>query len=133
MQPIIDRLDREGHFGIVRLVKAWPEVVGETIARRTQVVSLKFHTAVVKVAGAMWIQELNLMRAQILERLRERLGDDIVRELRFVKGTLGRRERSRLRPVPRAPRHAIQLPELKDPELRRTFESLIEAWGRSTR
>ena len=133
MQPIIDRLNREGHFGIVRLIKVWPEIVGETIARRTEVVSLKFHTAVVKVSGPMWIQELSLMSTQILERLRERLGDDIVRDLRFVKGTLGRRERSRLRPVPRAPRHAIELPELKDPGLRRAFESLIEAWGRSNR
>jgi len=25
------------------------------------------------------------------------------------------------------------LPELKDPELRRAFESLIEAWGRASR
>jgi predicted nucleic acid-binding Zn ribbon protein len=133
MQPLIERLDREGHFGIVRLIKAWPDIVGETIARRTEVASLKFHTAVVKVSSAMWIQELNLMRAQILERLREHLGYDTVRELRFVRGAISRRKPPRLRTVPRAPRHAIKLPELKDPELRRAFESLIEAWGRSQR
>ncbi len=133
MQPLIERLDREGHFGIVRLVKAWPDIVGETIARRTEVASLKFHTAVVKVSGAMWIQELNLMRAQILDRIRDYLGDDIVRELRFVRGSIARRKPPRLRTVPRAPRHAIKLPEFKDPELRRAFESLIEAWGRSQR
>ena len=88
MQPLIDRLDSEGHFAIVRLAKAWPDIVGETIARRTEIVSLKFHTAVVKVSGAMWIQELNLMKAQILERVSERIGDDAVRELRFVHGRL---------------------------------------------
>src|ERR1700726_3343877 len=97
MQPILDRLDREGHFAIVRLAKAWPDIVGETIARRTEIVSLKFHTAVVKVSGAMWIQELNLMKSQILARLRESLHDDSVRDLRFVKGTLSRRERPKLR------------------------------------
>src|SRR5580700_7719859 len=68
LQPILDRLDTAGHFGIVRLMKTWPEVVGETIARRTEVQSLKFHTAVVKVSGAMWIQELTLMKMQILDR-----------------------------------------------------------------
>lgn len=131
---IIDRLDTEGHFAIVRLVQAWPEVVGETIARRTEVVELKFHTAVVKVSGAMWIQELNLLKPQILERLRTRVGDDAVRDLRFVQGRLSRRRaRPRLRLAPRAPRRAIELPELKDPELRRAFESLIEAWGRAPR
>ena len=133
MQPLLDRIDREGHFAIVRLAKAWPEIVGETIARRTEIVSLKFHTAVAKVSGAMWIQELNLMKSQILARVTERLGDDAVREIRFVQGRLSRRERPKLRTVPRATRKSIELPELKDPELRKAFERLIEAWGRASR
>lgn len=133
MQPLLDRLDREGHFAIVRLTKAWPEIVGETIAHRTEIVSLKFHTAMVKVSGAMWIQELNLMKAQILARVTERLGDDTVRELRFVQGRLSRRERPKLRTVPRATRRSVELPKLKDPELRAAFERLIEAWGRAPR
>ena len=131
--PIIDRLDAEGHFAIVRLIREWPEIVGANIARRTQVDSIKFHTVVIKVSTAMWIQELGLIKAQILARLRERLGDDSVRDIRFVRGSLSRHERPPLRPVPRAARHAIELPPLKDPELRRAFDSLIEAWGRATR
>jgi hypothetical protein len=133
MQPLLDRIDREGHFAIVRLAKAWPEIVGETIARRTEIVSLKFHTAVIKVSTAMWIQELSHMRMQILERVQQTLGDDSVHELRFVRGTLSRRERPKLRTVPRATRKSIELPELKDPELRKAFERLIEAWGRASR
>jgi predicted nucleic acid-binding Zn ribbon protein len=133
MQPLLDRIDREGHFAIVRLAKAWPEIVGEGIARRTEIVSLKFHTAVVKVSGAMWIQELNLMKAQILARVTARLGDDVVRDLRFVQGRLSKRDKPKLRTVPRATRKSIPLPELKDPELRKAFERLIEAWGRASR
>ncbi len=133
LQEILSRLDREGHFEIVRLMRLWPEVVGETIARRTEIAGFKFHTATVKVSGAMWIQELNLMKPQIMSRLARALGDDAVREIRFVQGRLSRRERPRLRTVPRPTRHAIELPELKDPELRRAFESLIEAWGRASR
>jgi predicted nucleic acid-binding Zn ribbon protein len=130
---IVDRLDPEGHFDLVRVVKAWPEVVGETIARRTEIAELKFHVAIVKVSSPIWIQELTLMRPQILERLRAAVGNDSVRDLRFVKGALSRRERPRLRSVPRGTRHSIELPGLKDPELRRAFEQLIEAWGRSPR
>jgi predicted nucleic acid-binding Zn ribbon protein len=133
LQSILARIDREGHFEIVRLVRLWPEVVGDAIARRTEVTGLKFHTAVVKVSGAMWIQELNLMKPQILERLRTTMGNDAVRDLRFVSGRLSRRERPKLRSVPRETRRSIDLPELKDPELRRAMESLIEAWGRSSR
>jgi hypothetical protein len=130
---IINRLDSDGHFAIVRLLQAWPEVVGDTLARRTEVVDLKFHTAVIKVSGAMWIQELNLLKPEILSRLSSRIGDDAVRDLRFVQGRLGRRTPPRLRTVARAPRRAIELPDLKDPELRRAFENLIEAWGRGHR
>src|SRR6202789_1026442 len=126
MQPLLDRIDREGHFAIVRLAKAWPEIVGETIARRTEIVSLKFHTAVVKVSGAMWIQELNLMKPQILERLRSAMGNDAVRDLRFVRGRVSRRERPKLRSIPRETRRSVELPELKDPELRRLFERLLD-------
>ena len=98
-------------------------------------VELKFHTAVVRVSGAMWIQELNRsLKPEILARLAARVGDDAVRDLRFVQGRLSRRPaRPRLRTVARAPRRAVELPESKDPELRRAFESLIEAWGRAPR
>jgi predicted nucleic acid-binding Zn ribbon protein len=133
LHGILTQLDSGGRFELVRLIRIWPEMVGEAIARRTEVASVKFHTAVIKVVGAMWIQELNLMKPQILGRLRAALGDDSVRDLRFVLGRISRRERPRLRVVPRAPRHAIELPELKDPELRRAFASLIEAWGRASR
>ncbi|HTT76271.1 MAG TPA: DUF721 domain-containing protein, partial [Candidatus Binataceae bacterium] len=133
LHGILAQLDSGGHFDLIRLIRIWPETVGEAIARRTEVASVKFHTAVVKVSGAMWIQELNLMKPQILSRLREALGDDSVRDLRFVMGKLSRRDRPRLRAVPRSPRHGIELPELKDPALRQAFASLIEAWGRAAR
>ena len=91
------------------------------------------YTAIIKVSGAMWIHELSMMKPQILARLRDALGDDSVRDIRFIQGRLSRREAPRLRVVPRAPRHAIDLPELRDPELRRAFANLIEAWGRASR
>jgi predicted nucleic acid-binding Zn ribbon protein len=133
IQELLSRFDSEGHFAIVRLMRLWPQIVGETIAARTEVSSLKFHTAVVKVSGAMWIQELNLAKPQILARVRETMHDDTVREIRFVQGRMSRRARPHLKSVSRGPRRSIELPELKDPELRRAFESLIEAWGRAPR
>ena len=133
IQDLLAHVDTGGHFELVRLIRIWPEAVGENIARRTEVSSLRFHTAVVRVSTAMWIQELNLMRPQILSRLQTAMRNDAVREIRFVPGRLGRRERKRLQSVGRVTRRPIELPELKDPELRRAFESLIENWGRSPR
>jgi hypothetical protein len=133
IQDLLANLDTGGHFELVRLIRLWPEVVGATIARRTEISSLKFHTAVVKVSTAMWIQELNLMRPQILSRLNVAMKNDAVREIRFVQGRLSRREHKHLRVLARAPRRPIQLPELADPSLRQAFDNLIEAWGRAPR
>src|SRR5260370_27815279 len=101
IQELLARFDSEGRFEIVRLIRVWPDVVGETIARRSEIIGFKFNTAVVKVSGAMWIQELNLMKPQILDRLRDRIDGGVVRELRFVQGRLSRREKPRLRAVAR--------------------------------
>jgi predicted nucleic acid-binding Zn ribbon protein len=131
IQDLLNNLDYGGHFELVRLIRLWPEIVGETIARRTEVTSLKFHTALVRVSTAMWIQELNLMRSQIHSRINAAMRNDAVREIRFVHGRLSRRERKNLRIIGRPARRPIQLPELQDPELRAAFERLIEAWGRS--
>jgi len=133
IQDLLTNLDTGGHFELVRLIRLWPEIVGETIARRTEISSLKFHTAVVRVSTSMWIQELNLMRPQILSRVNASMRNDAVREIRFVQGRLSRRERKDLRVLGRGARRPIQLPELEDTELQRAFDSLIEAWGRSPR
>jgi predicted nucleic acid-binding Zn ribbon protein len=133
IQELLARFDSDGRFEIVRLIRVWPEVVGEAIARRSEIIRLKFHTAVVRVSGTMWLQELNLMKPQILNRLRNQIDGDAIRDLRFVQGRLSRRERPRLHSVPRNTRRSIELPGVSDPELRRAFESLIEAWGRSPR
>ena len=59
---------------------------------------------------------LNLLKPEILARLAARVGDDAVRDRRFVQGRLSRCPAClRLRTVARAPRRAIDLPELKDP------------------
>jgi predicted nucleic acid-binding Zn ribbon protein len=130
---LLSNLDPGSHFELVRLIRLWPQIVGDTIAHKTEVKSLKFHTAVVKVSTAMWVQELSLMRPQILARISTATGNDAVREVRFVHGRLSRRERKHLRSVGRVARRPIELPELHDPELRRAFENLVEAWGRSPR
>lgn len=130
---LLSRFDADGRFELVRLIRLWPEIVGEGIARRTEVSGLKFHTAVVRVSGAMWLQELNLMKPQILAQLHRLLGADVIHDLRFVSGRLSRREHSRLKPIARGARRYVELPDLRDHELRQAFDSLIEAWGRASR
>jgi predicted nucleic acid-binding Zn ribbon protein len=62
---------------------AWSATVGERIAAVAQPVSERAGTVVVGCTDPVWAQELDLMQGQLLERLRERLGEGAPRDLRF--------------------------------------------------
>jgi predicted nucleic acid-binding Zn ribbon protein len=67
---------------------AWAETVGERVAGAAQPVSEREATVVVECSDPVWAQELDLMQAELLERLSERLGEQAPQSLRFsVKDT----------------------------------------------
>ncbi len=49
--------------------------MGDELAARAEPVSERDGEVIVECADAVWAQELDLMQAQLLERLRERLGE----------------------------------------------------------
>jgi predicted nucleic acid-binding Zn ribbon protein len=62
---------------------AWPTTVGEHLAAVAEPVSERDGTLTVECADAVWAQELDLMQATLLERLREELGERAPEALRF--------------------------------------------------
>jgi predicted nucleic acid-binding Zn ribbon protein len=59
------------------------EVVGERVAAVAQPVSERDGAVIVDCSDPVWAQELDLMQEQVQGGLRERLGDDAPRSLRF--------------------------------------------------
>ena len=62
---------------------AWARAVGEQLAAVATPVSERAGTLTVECADAVWAQELDLMQAALLERLREQLGGSAPEALRF--------------------------------------------------
>jgi len=66
----------------------WAEVVGESIAAATQVISVDHGVLRVSAKSAAWAQELGFLRLELLARLNRRLGapatQPFVREIHFV-------------------------------------------------
>ena len=83
----------------------WPEVVGEANARRSWPERVQDGVLSVVAASPAWAQELALLKGQIMERLRERLGADIIKDIRFSAGRrhLPRRAREPKGARPRRP------------------------------
>jgi predicted nucleic acid-binding Zn ribbon protein len=67
---------------------AWAESVGERVAAVTEPVSERAGTVTVSCADSVWAEELELMQGQLLERLRERLGERAPQSLKFRVGVV---------------------------------------------
>jgi predicted nucleic acid-binding Zn ribbon protein len=68
---------------LASLQSVWAELVGERIAAVAQPVSERGGEVTVDCSDSVWAQELDLMQQQLLERLRERLGERAPQSLRF--------------------------------------------------
>ena len=62
---------------------AWDEAVGDRVAAVAQPVSEKDGAVTIECSDPVWAEELDMMQATLLERLRDRLGERAPRSLRF--------------------------------------------------
>ncbi len=74
---------------LASLQAAWPEAVGERVAAVTRPVSERGGEATIACADPVWAEELTLMAEQLLDRLRERMGEAAPSALRFRVEELG--------------------------------------------
>lgn len=83
-----------------RLLTEWGELVGPKISARTRPYGVFDSVLIVEVASSAWLQELTMLRAQILAGLLERLGEPrLFAELKFKLAT--GRTTAPVRPPPR--------------------------------
>jgi hypothetical protein len=139
-------LKRFGPSGaMAEIVRAWPRVVGESIARNAWPARVsRDGTLHVATSSATWAFELGLLAADIQGRLATELGDEAPAALRFAPGRLpeppadpGRAARSASpQPTPEDRREAARLAAtIEDENLRKVVAeaaaaSLAKAAGR---
>jgi predicted nucleic acid-binding Zn ribbon protein len=69
--------------GLAAVQAAWRGALGERLATAAEPVSERDGTVTVECVDGVWAQELDLMQATLLERLREELGERTPEALRF--------------------------------------------------
>jgi predicted nucleic acid-binding Zn ribbon protein len=69
--------------GLAAVQAIWEEALGERLATVAKPVSERAGTLTVECADGVWAQELDLMQGQLLERLREALGERAPEALKF--------------------------------------------------
>jgi predicted nucleic acid-binding Zn ribbon protein len=69
--------------GLAAAQAAWTEALGERLAEVATPISERSGTLTVECVDGVWAQELDLMQVQLLERLREALGERAPEALKF--------------------------------------------------
>jgi hypothetical protein len=115
--------------------RIWPEVVGAELACRAQPVRIINGTLTVAVSSAPWLQELRFMTAMMKEKLNDRLGAEVVREIALKAGRVELPiidvPEENTPPRPLTPRQLAHIEEqasaLADQETRLAFVELMQA------
>ena len=90
MPRLLKHLKLDGKINEHRGILGWREAVGETVARRTETLSIRGGTLWVAVENSVWMQELSARRKEILDRLAIHAGRGTIQDIRFVmKGSEG--------------------------------------------
>lgn len=83
---IEDLLGKLGISGKIReydAVAHWPGVVGQQVNRVTEAQSIKNGVLLVRVTNGPWRNELQLLKPDIIRKLNESLGEELVKDIRF--------------------------------------------------
>lgn len=81
---VLQRIDPERKLDAYRVWLFWNEEVGEAIAARAQPSGYHRGVLSVRVSSHSWMQELQLMKDALRERLNARLGQDLIRDIYFT-------------------------------------------------
>ena len=119
----------------VEIWRLWPEVVGAAVASRARPLRIINGTLTVAVSSAAWMQELRFLTAMMKEKLNERLGAVLIREIVLKPGTVEKPAPSAASDEPALPRVlseqqkafiAQQSAPISDPEIRAAFAALMK-------
>jgi predicted nucleic acid-binding Zn ribbon protein len=85
---ILERLCRNtawgGRIAEGQALSLWGEVVGESLRENTHAVKIRDGKIVVVVRDSLWKQEISLLRGEIVNRLNEKIGRPLIRDVILV-------------------------------------------------
>ncbi len=71
-------------FDETSLIAAWPELMGKAVANRTSQLYIRERKLFIRVESSVLKNELVMIRSEILKKMNERAGSQVLDELVFV-------------------------------------------------
>ncbi len=84
---ILNKYLSDSDFGLklkkFSLFNHWPEIVGPDIGKKTTPQKIFKGILYIKVTNSTWANELSMMSEQLIDRINNFIGEEIIKELRF--------------------------------------------------
>lgn len=74
----------KGKFDETSIISLWPELMGKAIANRTTQIYISQGKLFVRLESAVIKNELLMVRTGIIQKLNERAGSEVVKEIIFL-------------------------------------------------
>ena len=125
-----------------RVFGQWGRAVGDVIAQHAQPSMVRGKRLTVTVDSSVWMQQLSLLRPEIIEKLNSAMGTNAVESITLQLGEITARPRPRMKAQdrdlpPLTPEDRRKVEELAsaiaDPEARQSFQHLVELDFRARR
>lgn len=88
VKSVIERLDKQSNPTSDDIAKIWKEIAGEKAFRHSRPNSLRKKRLVINVDASAWLYELTMKKGELLKMLKEKVGEDKIKELQFRIGEL---------------------------------------------
>lgn len=88
IKSVIESMRKDGRPTSETVEAVWKEIAGGKAALHAKPVHLRKKCLVVNVDGSSWLYELTLKKNSLLDGLKNKLGEDRIKELQFRIGEL---------------------------------------------
>ena len=67
----------------INLNKSWNKIVGKTISKKTEIVSIKNGKIIIKTSNPIWRNELTFQKEDLIKRLKKEEPEINIKEIEF--------------------------------------------------
>ncbi len=85
VDQLLDVYKLRRKFDETALIAAWPEIIGRGIASRTKQLYIRDKKLFINVESAVIKNELFLIKSQIISRLNEHVGQEVIEDLVIIR------------------------------------------------
>ena len=88
LEKTIQSLEIDVPLKTYSILRAWDEIVGESVAAHSQPRAIRNRILFIDVSHPTWMQQLQFLKPTLLEKINTFLGESLIQDIRFKLGKI---------------------------------------------